>query len=294
MAPKTHTARTPPGHPPPARRARRQTLPNDPEFANRSQSLAICERLRYTGPVSRAPIQLIKDPAVWSTIIAPVRHEIVETLRYLAPCSIAELAATLSRPPSALYRHVRLLQGVGVVVHAGYRRAGRQTEELFDLAADDVRIAFAGAPGGRPGRPRPDEQAALDETVAVFLRSLHRTYADSSRAGALVVSPEDRNFSFFYDLTWLTPEAFAKARAHLTEYLRLLDEGRKRREGRQYASLLALLPAVRPPPRHRARDDSAAARTSSTARPSRAPRRAKPAQNPRRPASRKLSPRATT
>lgn len=72
----------------------------------------------------RKPVHVITAPAVWKTLIAPVRAEILETLRMLGPCGIADVARQLDRPADSLYRHFEKLVATGVVVETGTRSTG--------------------------------------------------------------------------------------------------------------------------------------------------------------------------
>ena len=49
-------------------------------------------------------------------MMAPVRFELIEAMRSIAPCSIRELALALDRPADTLYPHVRQLLKIGVVL----------------------------------------------------------------------------------------------------------------------------------------------------------------------------------
>ena len=67
----------------------------------------------------RKAVHVITDPAVWTILIAPVRAEIIETLRMLGPCAIADVASQLDRPADSLYKHFEKIVATGVVVEIG-------------------------------------------------------------------------------------------------------------------------------------------------------------------------------
>lgn len=229
---------------------------------------------------TRPRIQVVRDPLVWEKVLSPVRYQIMETMRYLAPCAIAELAAAVGRHPVALYRHVRVLKDAGFLVSVGFRKQGRQTSEVFDLVADDFRIDFSRSPGERAARDgtprirrkrvRPDDAGtrAVDRTVRLFLREAESCYRSSSAAGEIEARSPGVNFALSFDYTWLTPESFQKARAALVEYLSILAREREKREGRVYCSLMMLQPVTA------RRRRSASAQSSSHPRPK--PRRQEP------------------
>ena len=190
-------------------------------------------------PVATRPkVQLITSPAVWRTMIAPARVEIIEAMRCAAPCGIAEIGELLGRPADGLYRHIRLLMQAGIVREVGFRKVGRRTEQVFDLTASDYRIAFADSTGAA-------ERTAIAETVSVFARSVSRYAGKAAAARALVLEPEKQNLLIDYDLTWLEPDAVKQLRTLVGRIHELCERGRRRRKGELYVNLCTLMPVVR-------------------------------------------------
>lgn len=172
-------------------------------------------------------------------LMSPVRVEIAEGLRALGPCSVAELAELIDRPADSLYRHVDLLMQAGLVVQTGFRKAGRNNEQLIDVAAEDFRPAFADTTGDV-------ENETMVETARTLLRAAERAVRDAADARELDFSTgPGRNYTINYELSWLTPESFQEIRRLVREIKRLMDEGKKRREGRLYLSLAIATPVVR-------------------------------------------------
>jgi DNA-binding transcriptional ArsR family regulator len=164
----------------------------------------------------RPPVHLITTPKAWAAYIAPVRLEIVETMRMVAPCSIAELAAATDRPADTLYRHIEKLRKVGVVVEAGVRRSGRRFEQVFDLAGDDFR------PQLRDTSPRVVNKMFEDATKSIA-KILMRTTRDAAAAEQIVYGPEERNASVKFEHAWLTHEDFAQLRELFVGVKRFMD-----------------------------------------------------------------------
>ena len=164
----------------------------------------------------RSPVHLITTPKAWAAYIAPVRLEIVETMRMVAPCSIAELAAATDRPADTLYRHIEKLRKVGVVVEAGVRRSGRRFEQVFDLAGDDFR------PQLRDTSPRVVNKMFEDATKSIA-KILLRTTRDAAAAEQIVYGPDERNASVKFEHAWLTPEDFAQLRELFVGVKRFMD-----------------------------------------------------------------------
>ena len=68
--------------------------------------------------MARPPIHIVESPRHWKVMIAPVRLEVIEAMRMIAPCSIAEIAVALDRSADTLYRHIEKLRTAGAVVVA--------------------------------------------------------------------------------------------------------------------------------------------------------------------------------
>lgn len=204
----------------------------------------------------RPTVVRIADAAAWRAILSPVRREIVESMQELGPCPISDVAAACGLPADGLYRHFKVLVKAGFLVDAGVRKGRRNTERLFDAAADD----FA-APRLRKG-----STAAERETVALTAEALAKSAARAMRAsaaaGRLECAPGSRNFSVVHLLSWLTPRRFAEARALSVRMNELLEAGRRDRTGELYETLVIVTPVTRRRGTH-SRPAPAAARARS-------------------------------
>jgi hypothetical protein len=153
--------------------------------------------------MARKAFHRVTDPAVWKTLIAPVRAEIIETMRMLGPCGIADVARQLDRPADSLYRHFEKLVATGIVIETGTRPTGRRKERVYDLIADDFGAHFATA----------DRSAVTDAyltTARTILTMSARTFRAAAAAGELVGPGLDRpcNTRAFFEHVWLTPADF--------------------------------------------------------------------------------------
>lgn len=72
----------------------------------------------------------------------PVRTEIVETVSFLGPCSVGELARLLGRKRPVLHFHVDKLVGVKLLVRCGERGTGRQRETLYRTPGTPVFVVY--------------------------------------------------------------------------------------------------------------------------------------------------------
>lgn len=208
----------------------------------------------------RPAIHHITTPKAWAVYIAPARLELVEAMRLIAPCSIAELAAAIDRPADTLYRHMEKLRRIGVVTEAGVRRAGRRFEQVFDLAGDDFRPHF------RDTSPRVTNKMFHDATKSIT-KILGRTVRDAAAAEQIVFEPKVRNAIAKFEQAWLTPAEFDELRNMFLEIKRFMDARKSRREGRLYLAAFAAVPVHR---KRRARIASSrtGGRASANAAPS--------------------------
>lgn len=180
----------------------------------------------------------------------------------IAPCSIAELAAALDRPADALYRHIAKLERIGIVVAVGMRHTGRRSEQVYDLVADDLRVAFKDATHRTANK-------AYNDTVQSIVKIVSRTARDGAAAGQLVGLGDERMLVGKIEHAWLTREEFQAVRAMIMGIKEFMDSRKGRREGRLYCAAFVALPVTRKRGAT-ARNERKAAGTARTGRNSRA------------------------
>jgi len=207
----------------------------------------------------RPSIHHLANPKAWSVIVAPVRLEIVESMRIIAPCSIAEIAESLDRPADTLYRHIEKLKRAGVVVDAGTRRAGRRVEQVYDLVADDFRVGFKDITERAANK-------AYNETMQSIFKIASRTTRDSASACQLVGMGEERNVVGKIEHAWLTHAEFVALRDILMRAKQFMDDRKGRRDGRLYLAAFVAMPVTRKRGAKRKGSDGAKADSSAGAR----------------------------
>lgn len=188
--------------------------------------------------MAREGIYKVQSPADWEVLVGPARGEIIEALRLLGPCSVAEVAEAIDRPADALYRHLEILKQHGFVRDAGFRKGGRNVELLLDVVAEDFIVDFQDNLGE-------GENRAIVKTAESFLRGMSRVVRDSAAAKQLDFSDEGRNLSINCELAWLTPGQFQEVRQLVKRFKQLMDDGKKARQGRLYMSLAMAVPVTR-------------------------------------------------
>jgi DNA-binding transcriptional ArsR family regulator len=213
----------------------------------------------------RKALHHVTDPAIWQTLVAPVRLEILEALRMLAPCGIAAVAQQLDRPADSLYRHFAKLVKTGIVLKTATRHTGRRSEQIYDLVADDVTCRFTRKRDAAAG------QAVLS-TAQAILKMTERTFRAAEAAGQL--APLDRDSASdvraFFEHAWLTPRDLNRLQHHFHEIKQLLDDKTRKPDGQLCLVSVFMAPIVRK--RGAARSSRSTDSSAATRRPPRAAR----------------------
>ncbi len=179
----------------------------------------------------------LRSPKDFNVLISAPRFEVVEVMRFLAPCTVAELAANLGRAADTLYPHLRKLMKIGLVVEAGFRKTGRHAEQVFDLAADDVDFDAL-------------DSAQLRKVIvrmqSMFLSVAKRGLRDAFRDSLVVLHPpEERNMSILSFVARLTPADVKKIRQHTLAIVDVIHASRGSSAGTPFLWLGQLSPVVR-------------------------------------------------
>lgn len=188
--------------------------------------------------MARASLHIVSNPRHWKVMVAPVRLEMIEAMRMIAPCSIAEIAVALDRSADTLYRHMEKLRAAQVVVVAGTRKSGRRTEQVYDLVADDFRVGFKDA------TPRAANKA-YNETVQSILKIASRTARDSAAACQLIGIGDERNIVGKIEHAWLSRADFLALRDILMRAKQFMDRRKGARDGRLYLAAFLAMPVTR-------------------------------------------------
>lgn len=187
--------------------------------------------------------------------MSPVRFEIVEAMRGIAPCSVGEIAQALDRPADTLYPHLRQLLRVGVVVESGRRPGRTRPGKTYDLVADDFRPSFRDEGGAATAK-------AIDRSVRSMAGIVARASRKAAAAGRFAYGDDFKNVVAKVENAWLTPEEMRAVHSRLLSLKRYLDARKGRRAGALYLAAFFVVPVVR----------SRGARTPSPPRSRRAPR----------------------
>jgi len=175
---------------------------------------------------------VIRDQRQLKALVSAVRQEIVDALAEIGTASAGELAATLGRPADALYYHLRALKKSGLVVHAGFRTAGRRQEELFKAIAPDLQLHYEPEDRGN----RRAVTAIVDSLLRLGVRDFRRAFA---KGGVSVEGPR-RDLWATRQIGWLLPKELESVNASIRRLRAAVSK--PRRGGRLYAITVVLTP----------------------------------------------------
>jgi DNA-binding transcriptional ArsR family regulator len=131
-----------------------------------------------------------------TTLTSAARQEILGVLAQIGTVSVAELAATLGRPPDALYYHLRILLRAGLVETVGNRRTEWRQEALFRSVARDLRIDYE--------LSRQRSEKTLTAVVSSMLRLGTRDFRNAIGNESVIVSGQHRELWAARRTGWLT------------------------------------------------------------------------------------------
>lgn len=197
----------------------------------------------YSVPVIGSEF-VVSGPAEWSAVSSPVRFELVEYLRMVAPCSIAELGAAMARPADSLYHHIRVLERVGIVVRAKDRVVRGRREAVFDLSARRFRFESPGDRGA-VGPARMKQVQLVKRLIASLGRMTVRSIGRALEAGVEVGEGSGKQVWARVETAWLDEASLAEVNRLLGEIDRVFERGRQVREGRLFSVGLFLGPVAR-------------------------------------------------
>ncbi len=167
------------------------------------------------------------------TLASPIRQEIVDLVQATGPCSIARMGELLGRAADSLYFHIRKLERVGLLIHAGTQSRGRRAEALYDVPGElFLDYDLKSSPS----------QERLGRTVAAMLRLAHRDFENACDSKDSVPNGARRNLWGARMKAWLNQRELQEVRGHLEAISRLMSRSRQSRNSRLHAVTFVLNP----------------------------------------------------
>jgi len=176
----------------------------------------------------------IRDPAQLEALAEPTRYAIYESLQH-GPNSIRGIAEHLDREPGSLYRHIALLEAMGLVKRVGQVPTERRAAWIYAWAHENPAFGYA-----------PDDPVALSgllKIVDVMTQRASREFAEALEAGDVTLRGPERNALASQFQGWLNADELARLNELLGETIELLRAGTRRPD----TQLVSLISVLRPP-----------------------------------------------
>jgi DNA-binding transcriptional ArsR family regulator len=151
----------------------------------------------------------VEKPEQIRALSSPLRHEIGDRLAAQGPLTVRELAAALGMKATAVYHHLKALEGAGLVVRAGERREGGRPAVAYGTPAPLMRMARAAR--------RKSNRPALAQAGIAAATQAGRDYANGFAPEHWAIDGSGRNHWFFRIVT-------APSKPRLARINKLLDE----------------------------------------------------------------------
>jgi predicted ArsR family transcriptional regulator len=148
-------------------------------------------------------------------LASPVRHDIVDRLTALGSLSVGALAQALGRRTTAIYRHLQVLQRVGLIV-AKDANEGRRGRPASTYAAVAPHVRFARAPR------QPSNRAAMIKVCRSVAAQAAKDYAAGFASERFSLEGASRNQWFFRLFTAPSRQRLRRINAALDELMALV------------------------------------------------------------------------
>jgi hypothetical protein len=173
-------------------------------------------------------------------LTSPIRQDILDAVKAIGPCSVAELAATLGKPADGLYYHIKRLLDVRLLTEAPSNGKGRADLRL-DVAHNAFYLDYQ--PANRANK------SAVLRVIASMLRSAERTFRRGFTPETAVVKGPRRNLWAARSRGALSSEELVELNELLHRLNTLMRAGRRDeagddRERTMYELTFVLAPAT--------------------------------------------------
>jgi DNA-binding transcriptional ArsR family regulator len=164
----------------------------------------------------RARTLVIRDGRQRKALASPIRLEILGQFTAGDPMSVAEIAARMGRPSTAIYYHVHQLEEVGLLARAGTRSGTKRDETLYQPVADQFDLT--------PDRGNREHIRDATTALSAAHRMATRDMQAALECGDARTDGPARNLIATRMHGRLSPKTLKRVNAHLDALLELFLE----------------------------------------------------------------------
>lgn len=167
----------------------------------------------------------------------PIRTEIVETVSFVGPCSVGDMARLLGAKRPVLHFHVGKLLEVGLLQEAGTRGEGRRRAQLYRTPGAPIYVVY--------DRDDPCNVEITSQYARNMLARAQRLLAQAFASGKATTNGPDRDTYAAQLTAWLSNEEIAEVNG-LIERLHEIMRPAETIAGKQLLSLTLGLAPLHP------------------------------------------------
>ncbi|MCA9242561.1 MAG: helix-turn-helix transcriptional regulator [Phycisphaerales bacterium] len=185
-------------------------------------------------------VLIVDDDTQIAALTSPARLEVVDAVRVIGPCSIADIGQFLGRAPDSLYYHVRKLLKVGLLIECGTRKTRRRDEAVYRTPARRIRT---------PLDPHdPARSAQVARVFAALLRLTDRDFKAAAKRGGITSLGPKRNARHGRVKAWLSEGDLTEVHGYLDRILDVFERERPKADAaaRKLYSITAFLTPMEP------------------------------------------------
>jgi DNA-binding transcriptional ArsR family regulator len=179
----------------------------------------------------------ILELAQLEALTLPIRTEIMETVSYIGPCSVSDLARHLGAKRPVLHFHVRKLLDTGLLLEAGTRGEGQRRENLYRTPGTPMYVVY--------DRDDPENVAITTQYARNILARAQRLLAQAFESGRICTGGDGRDTYAAQLTAWLTDEELATVNELIEQLHEVMKPSEPSDAKRLHTLTLALAP-IRP------------------------------------------------
>jgi hypothetical protein len=182
--------------------------------------------------MTRAQIHQVQSRDAWIAFASSGAVEVYEAVRLSGPMDDSAIARLIGWSKASVARVTARLARHGLL-----RRRKRAGADRYEVIAEELVPGFVAGTTAL-------ERREVGKMIGSMLASTSHLARRSTRSGALEIDARLRNFTAYYELSYLTTDQFAAVRTLVRDITRIMAAGRRQRVGRPYAAMLTVFPML--------------------------------------------------